>query len=57
MIEANPICKNIAKAAQDQTTQNQLAESVVEQVLVKKPAGKVVYSDNEQLDLAAEPGL
>jgi type I restriction enzyme S subunit len=34
-----------------------LADSMVENALKDKPAGKVIYPVNEQLSLAAEPGL
>ena len=33
-----------------------LADAVVERAVAKKPAGKMVYAANGQLDMAAEPG-
>lgn len=52
------ICDTLKeRLAQAQTTQNLLAETVVKQALATKPASKVEYATNEQLDLAAEPGL
>lgn len=43
------------RLAQAQTTQNLLAGAVVERALATKPAGKLVYATNEEMDVAAEP--